>query len=132
MMGTRCGDIDPSIVEFISHKENASIDEVMTILNKRSGLLGISGLTHDMRDLELEWREFKDRRAKLAIDMFAYRSKISGSYFVTMGGADAICFTAGIGENSSLVRKIACEGLEFIGVELDDKAMKKQLVVKKG
>ncbi|MCE5304671.1 acetate kinase [bacterium] len=133
MMGTRSGDIDPSIIEYISHKESATIDEVMTILNKRSGLLGISGLTHDMRDLEVEWREFKDRRAKLAIDMFAHKvKKYLGSYFVTMGGADAICFTAGIGENSALVRKIACEGLEFIGIELDDQANEETVGGKEG
>ncbi len=122
MMGTRCGDLDPSVIEFIAHKENSTLEEVMQLLNKRSGLLGISGLTHDMRDLEAEWNEYRDRRAKLALDMFGNRiKKYVGAYYATMGGADAICFTAGIGENSPTIRKIACEGLNVLGVEIDDK-----------
>lgn len=122
MMGTRCGDLDPQVIEFIAHKENSTLEEVMQLLNKRSGLLGISGLTHDLRDLELEWNEYKDRRAKLAIDMFANRvRKYIGAYMAIMGGADAICFTAGIGENSSMIRRQATEGLEFLGIKLDEK-----------
>lgn len=133
MMGTRCGDLDPSVVEFIAHKENSTLEEVMQLLNKRSGLLGISGLTHDMRDLEAEWNEFKDRRAKLALDMFANRiKKYVGAYYATMGGADAICFTAGIGENSPVIRKIACEGLNVLGVEIDDKLNQETVGGKEG
>jgi acetate kinase len=133
MMGTRCGDLDPSVIEFIAHKENSTLEEVMQLLNKRSGLLGISGLTHDMRDLEAEWNEFKDRRAKLALDMFANRiKKYVGAYYATMGGADAICFTAGIGENSPAIRKIACEGLNVLGVEIDDKLNQETVGGKEG
>lgn len=133
MMGTRCGDLDPTVIEFIAHKENSSLEEVMQLLNKRSGLLGISGLTHDMRDLELEWVEYKDRRAKLALDMFSNRiKKYVGAYYATMDGADAICFAGGIGENSPIIRKIACEGLKVLGVHLDDKLNEETVGGKEG
>lgn len=133
MMGTRCGDLDPQVVEFIAHKENSTLEEVLQLLNKRSGLLGISGLTHDLRDLELEWNEYKDRRAKLAIDMFAARvRKYIGAYMAEMGGADAVCFTAGIGENSAMIRREACEGLEFLGIKLDDKLNNEMIRGKEG
>lgn len=133
MMGTRCGDLDPQVVEFIAHKENSTLEEVLQLLNKRSGLLGISGLTHDLRDLELEWNEYKDRRAKLAIDMFAARvRKYIGAYMAEMGGADAICFTAGIGENSAMIRRESCEGLEFIGIKLDEKLNNEMIGGKEG
>ena len=121
MMGTRCGDIDPTVIEFLSHKEGSTIDEVFSILNKRSGLLGISGLTNDMRDLEIEVKEHNDRRAKLAIDMFCSRvKKYIGAYLAEMNGCDAICFAAGIGENAAEVRKKICGNLENIGIILDD------------
>jgi len=133
MMGTRCGDLDPQVVEFIAHKENSTLEEVMQLLNKRSGLLGISGLTHDLRDLELEWNEYKDRRAKLAIDIFATRvRKYIGAYMAEMGGADAICFTAGIGENSAMIRRESCEGLEFLGIKIDDKLNEEMVKGKEG
>jgi acetate kinase len=120
VMGTRSGDVDPAILGFIAAKEGLSIHEVETMLNKQSGLLGISGLTHDMRVLQDEVREHDDRRAKLAIDIFCYRvRKYLGAFLAAMGGADAIVFTGGIGENSSEVRAIICEGLEWAGLSLD-------------
>ncbi|MDQ1267335.1 MAG: acetate kinase [Bacteroidota bacterium] len=126
MMGTRSGDIDPAIVEFLAHKEGASMDEIFSILNKRSGILGISGLTNDMRDLEIEVREHQDRRALLAIDMFSGRiKKYIGAYMAEMNGADAICFSAGIGENAPDIRKKACSELEFLGLEIDDELNEK-------
>jgi acetate kinase len=122
MMGTRSGDIDPSIIEYIAHKEATSFEEVFNILNKRSGLTGISGLTNDMRDLEEEEIEHKDRRAKLAIDMFCYRvKKYIGSYLAVLNGAQAICFTGGIGENSSTIRSRVCSNMENLGVKIDEK-----------
>lgn len=125
IMGTRCGDIDPSIVEYIMHKEGTTIDEVFAMLNKRSGVLGISGLTNDMRDLIQEYEEFQDRRAKLALEMFANSvRKYIGAYIANMNGAEAICFSAGIGENSPQVRKMICENFDFIGVQLDPKKNK--------
>ena len=121
MMGTRSGDIDPQVIEVIAHKEGTSIEEVFNILNKRSGLLGISGLTNDMRDLEEEESGHNDRRAALAIDMFAYRVKrYMGNYLALLNGADAICFTGGIGENGADVRKKICSNLENLGIEIDD------------
>ena len=94
-----------------------------TLLNKQSGLLGISGLTHDMRDLLAESQEHDDRRARLAIQIFAYRArKYIGSYLAAMGGADAVVFTGGIGENSPEIRRLVCEGLEWFGLTLDEEA----------
>jgi acetate kinase len=120
VMGTRSGDVDPAILGFIAAKEGLSIHEVETMLNKQSGLLGISGLSHDMRGLQDEAREHDDRRAKLAIDIFCYRArKYIGAFLAAMGGADAIVFTGGIGENSAVVRAGICEGLEWAGLTLD-------------
>lgn len=120
LMGTRSGDIDPSVHEFLMHKEGMSIQEVDTLLNKQSGLLGLSGLTNDMRDLLDEEREHQDRRAALAIQIFCHRIKnYIGAYLAEMGGADAVVFTGGIGENSSLIRQRAVAGLEFLGIEID-------------
>src|ERR1700688_469607 len=120
VMGTRSGDVDPAILGFIAAKESLSLHEVETMLNKQSGLLGISGLTHDMRVLQDEVREHDDRRAKLAIDIFCYRvRKYIGAFLAAMGGADAIVFTGGIGENSPAVRANICEGLEWAGLSLD-------------
>jgi acetate kinase len=121
VMGTRSGDIDPAIVDFVSAKEGLSPQEVETLLNKQSGLIGISGLTNDMRDLLAEARENNDRRARLAIEIFCYRAKkYVGAYLAAMGGADAIVFTGGIGENSPEVRALICDGLEWLGLELDE------------
>lgn len=119
-MGTRAGDMDPSIVDFVSLKEGLSAREVESLLNKQSGLLGISGLTHDMRDLLDEAHENKDRRALLAIQMFCYRvRKYLGAYLAAMSGADAIVFSGGIGENSAEIRAQICAGLEWFGLQLD-------------
>jgi acetate kinase len=121
MMGTRSGDIDPTIIDFLMHKEGSGVDEMFSMLNKRSGLLGISGLTNDMRDLESEADEHQDRRAILAIDMFAHRvKKYIGAYMAEMGGTEAICFAGGIGENSATLRKRILSGFEWFGVKLDE------------
>ena len=119
-MGTRSGDLDPAIVDFIGAKEGFSPAEVENVLNKQSGLLGISGLTNDMRELLAEADEHDDRRAWLAIELFAYRArKYIGGYLAAMDGADAICFAGGIGENAAPVRAMICEGLRWMGVEID-------------
>jgi acetate kinase len=121
VMGTRSGDLDPAIMEFIAAKEGLSTREIETLMNKQSGLLGISGLTSDMRELLAEEREENDRRAKLAIDIFCYRArKYIGAYLAAMNGTDAIVFTGGIGENSPEVRARICDGLQWIGIELDE------------
>jgi acetate kinase len=121
VMGTRSGDLDPAILEFIATKEGLSAGEVETLLNKQSGLLGISGLTSDMRELLDEAREQNDRRALLAIEIFCYRvRKYIGAYLAAMNGADAVVFTGGIGENSWEVRARICEGLQWAGLDVDD------------
>ena len=120
VMGTRSGDIDPAIIDFITAKEGLTPQEVDSILNKQSGLIGISGLTNDMRELLDEERESGDRRARLAIDIFCYRiRKYVGAYLAALGGSDALIFTGGIGENSPEIRARVCEGLAWMGVELD-------------
>ncbi len=120
VMGTRCGDIDASVLEFLHHKEGMSFEELDGLLNKRSGLLGISGLTNDMRDLLEEESAHQDRRAHLAIEIFCLRvKKYLGSYLARMNGADAIVFTGGIGENSPDVRARICRDLEFLGIAVD-------------
>jgi acetate kinase len=121
LMGTRAGDLDCSVVEFLKHKEGLDIQETMTLLNKQSGLLGLSGLTSDMRDLLLEDREHDDRRSRLAIEIYCRRAKsYIGRYFAEMGGAQAVVFTGGVGENSPEIRRKICEGLECIGLRLDN------------
>jgi acetate kinase len=121
VMGTRSGDMDPAIVDFIAAKEGFTAQEVDTILNKQAGLLGVSGLTNDMRELLDEARENNDRRARLAVEIFCYRvRKYVGAYLAAMGGADALVFTGGIGENSAEVRARICGGLGWMGVELDE------------
>ena len=123
VMGTRSGDIDPAIIDFVGAKEGLSAQEVDLVLNKQSGLLGISGLTNDMRELLDESHESGDRRAGLAVEIFCYRvRKYVGAYLAAAGGADALVFTGGIGENSAEVRKRVCEGLGWMGVELDPAA----------
>lgn len=120
VMGTRSGDLDAAIIEFISVKEGLNLQEVESLLNKQSGLLGISGLTNDMRELLAESKENNDRRAKLAIEMFCYRaSRYIGSYLAAMNGADAIIFTGGIGENAPEIRALICENLTWMGIELE-------------
>ncbi len=118
-MGTRCGDIDVSIMEFIANSEGMSVSETATMLNKKSGVLGISGVSSDFRDLEKAASE-GNKRAQLALDVFTYSvAKIAGSYIVAMGGLDAIVFTAGIGENDMSVRAAIAKRLEFLGVKID-------------
>jgi acetate kinase len=120
VMGTRSGDVDPSVIDFIAAKEGLSAREVESLLNKQSGLLGISGLTDDMRELLAEAHEHDDRRARLAVEIFCYRArKYIGAYLAAMNGADAIVFTGGIGENSAEVRANICAGLSWLGIELD-------------
>ena len=120
VMGTRCGDIDPALVEHIALKEGMSLRETNTLLNKQSGLLGVSGLTNDMRELLDEEREYGDRRATLAIDLFVRRVKhYIGAYLAELGGAEGVVFSGGIGENSPDVRRRVCEGLGWLGIELD-------------
>ena len=120
VMGTRSGDIDPSVIDYISHKEGLGLAEMITVLNKHSGLLGISGMTSDVRELMDEAEEHQDRRVLLALDMFAKRvRKYIGGYYADLGGADAVCFAGGIGENAAPIRARICEGLESLGLTLD-------------
>ncbi|MFG6355893.1 MAG: acetate kinase [Acetatifactor sp.] len=123
IMGTRSGDIDPAIIEFLAHKENKSIDEIMNILNKKSGVLGLSNnLSSDFRDLEEGYHK-GDTYAACAMKTFAYRvAKYIGAYTAAMNGVDLICFTAGVGENAALVRTMICEYLGYLGVTLDQEA----------
>ena len=126
LMGTRSGSVDPTIISYIAKKEDKTIDEVMDILNKKSGVLGISGVSSDFRDLQKGMEEGNER-CKKAIEMFAYRvAGYIGSYVVAMGGADAICFTAGIGENTSIVRELVLDRLKALGVTWDSEANKKR------
>jgi acetate kinase len=121
VMGTRSGDLDPAIVGVIARKEGMSPSEVDTLLNTQSGLLGVSGLTNDMRELQAEMKEHDDRRVRLAIELFCYRArKYIGAYLAAMGGADAVVFTGGIGENSPDVRARICSGMEWAGLRIDD------------
>ncbi len=121
VMGTRSGDLDPAVVNTIARKDGLSPFEVNTLLNTQSGLLGISGLTNDMRELQAELREHDDRRVRLAIEIFCYRArKYIGAYLAAMGGADAVVFTGGIGENSPDVRARICSGMDWCGLRLDE------------
>ncbi len=121
VMGTRSGDLDPALLEHVAVKEGLSQHEMSTLLNKNSGLLGISGLTNDMRELIQEADENDDRRARLAIEVFCYRArKYIGSYLAAMGGAQSIVFTGGIGENSARIRAQICDGLQWMGMTLDE------------
>lgn len=120
-MGTRCGDIDPAIPGFLAQVENIGMDEVDTMLNKRSGVLGISGISSDFRDIS-DAIERGNERAKLALDVFIYSiKKYIGAYAAAMGGLDVICFTAGVGENDDYLRYEVCKDLGFLGVEINQK-----------
>ena len=131
-MGTRSGDLDPAIVNVIARKEGMSSSEVDTLLNTQSGLLGISGLTNDMRELQAELKEHEDRRVRLAIEIFCYRArKYVGAYLASMGGADAIVFTGGIGENSPEIRAQICDNMEWAGLKLDA-SRNKEIVAREG
>jgi acetate kinase len=121
VMGTRSGDLDPAILDYVAIKEGLSTSELDSMLNKQSGLLGVSGLTADMRELLDEEAESGDRRARLAIDLFCYRvRKYIGSYLAAMNGADAIVFTGGIGANSARIRARICADMQWLGIELDE------------
>jgi acetate kinase len=120
VMGTRSGDIDPAIINCMATKEGLSTHEVEALLNTQSGLLGISGLTNDMRVLLQELEDHDDRRVRVAIEVFCYRArKYIGAFLACMNGAEAIIFTGGIGENSPPIRQRICEGLEWVGLKLD-------------
>lgn len=122
MMGTRSGDLDPAIVPYAMGKEDLTIGEISSMLNKHSGLQAISGLSSDMREIT-EAMEAGDKNAKLAFEMYEYRlRKYIGAYAAAMNGVDAIVFTAGVGENSEALRKRVCENLTYLGVEFDDAA----------
>lgn len=128
IMGTRSGDIDPAIIEFIAHKESKSIDEIMSVLNKKSGVLGLSdNLSSDFRDLEAGYHEGNERAIN-TMETFAYRvAKYIGAYTAAMNGVDIICFTAGVGENSAFIRSMICNHyLGYLGVKLDEEANKKR------
>lgn len=119
LMGTRCGSIDPAIVPILMEKENLSTSEIDEVMNKKSGVFGVSGVSSDFRDLE-EAAVAGNKRARLALEMFAYQvRKIMGSYIFAMGGVDAIIFTAGIGENDANTRARICDELDIFGIELD-------------
>ena len=121
LMGTRCGDLDPAIIGFLTDQMNLTAREVDRILNKNSGLLGISGISSDMRDVKAAAEaQVPDPRAEAAIEVFCYRiSKYIGAYAAALGGLDAVVFTAGIGENEPMVRRRALAGLEFMGLQID-------------
>jgi len=119
IMGTRVGDIDPSTILYIMGKEELTISEANTLLNKHSGLIGLSGESSDMREIETAVLE-GNKRAQNAFDVFCYRiRKYAGAYAAAMGGIDALVFTGGIGENSEMVRRTVCENMNFLGIELD-------------
>jgi acetate kinase len=121
LMGTRAGDIDSGLLLHLMRTESADVDKLETLLGKQSGLKGLSGLSHDLRDIEPKAEE-GDARAKLALDVFCYRvRKYIGAYTVALDGVDAIVFTGGIGEHSARIRKSIADGLEVLGVELDRK-----------
>jgi acetate kinase len=122
MMGTRSGDFDPAIIFYLHNEVGMSLADIEKMVFKQSGLLGVSGQSNDMRILE-EKATAGDSRSQLAREMFAYMvKKYVGAYAAAMGGIDALVFTAGIGENNQTVRRLVCEGLGFLGIELDEAA----------
>ena len=124
VMGTRSGDIDPSIIEFISKKENKNIDEIMNLLNKQSGVQGMSNVSSDFRDINAAM-DTGNEMARIAFDVFVYRvAKYIGGYVAAMNGVDAIAFTAGVGENDHKVRAEVCEYLGYLGITIDQEANK--------
>ena len=127
IMGTRSGDIDPAIMEFLAHKENKSIDEIMTILNKKSGVYGLSDfLSSDFRDIEDGYFANQENAVR-AMNVFCYHVvKYIGAYIAAMNGVDIIAFTAGVGENGPLVRTLVCEHLGYMGIKLDEEANQKR------
>lgn len=131
IMGTRSGDIDPTVIQYIAHKENKTLEEVLNILNKKSGVLGLSEYSSDFRDI-LKRAGEGEEKATLALDAFVYRIvKYIGSYIAAMNGVDAIAFTAGLGENNAKVRNMICSSLAYVGVELDQAANEEAAGVEK-
>ena len=123
IMGTRSGDVDAAVVQFIANKENKTVDEVLNILNKESGVLGMSGVSSDFRDVGKAAEE-GNHRAEVALEAFRYRViKYIGSYVAAMNGVDAITFTAGVGENDASARKMICDSLSYLGIKIDDEKM---------
>ena len=122
-MGTRSGDVDPAVVQFICNKEGKDVNEVLNILNKKSGVLGMSGgISSDFRDIE-KAKESGNHLAAVALDAFVYRvAKYVGAYTAAMDGVDVIAFTAGLGENGKSMRKAVCEHLSYLGIKIDDEA----------
>ncbi len=119
LMGSRCGDLDPAVIFYVMHKEDLTEQQASTMLNKHSGLYGISGLSNDMREILAEEAKGNER-ARLAADMFCYRlKKYVAAYAAVMGGADAVIFTGGIGENAAPIRERSIRGLEFAGIRID-------------
>jgi acetate kinase len=117
VMGTRSGDLDPALVGYLAHKENARVSEVQSWLNNRSGLLGLSGVSSDMRELVTT---LENPRSRLAVEVFCYRArKYLGAYLAALGGADAVIFSGGIGENTPQVREKICSNMQWCGLELD-------------
>ena len=129
IMGTRSGDVDPAVIEFIAHKEGKSIEEITNMLNKESGVLGLSdGFSSDFRDLEDAWEKEKNPNAARALKAYALRTaKYVGAYAAAMNGVDAVCFTAGVGENSPIMRTMICgDYLGYLGITLDEEANAKR------
>ena len=125
IMGTRSGDVDPSIIEFIAQKENLSLSEVINVLNKKSGVEALSGVSSDFRDIENAAKE-GNKRAELAQKVFSYRvAKYVGSYVAAMNGVDVICFTAGVGENDGRVRELVMENLAYLGIKVNEEVNSK-------
>ena len=119
-MGTRCGDLDPGVIGYLEREEKLSASQIDEILNKKSGLIGLSGISSDMREI-LEAADSGDRRALLALKTYCYRvRKYVGAYVASLGGMHALVFTGGIGEGSAVVRALALQGLECMGITLDE------------
>lgn len=126
LMGTRSGDVDPGAMQFIMHKENMDIDQMLDVLNKKSGVYGMSGVSSDFRDVENAAND-GNKKAEVALEAFAYRvAKYVGAYTAAMSGVDVIAFTAGVGENDKITRKKVCEHMAFLGIQVDDEANSKR------
>lgn len=122
IMGTRSGDVDPGVMQFLMHKENMDIDQMLNVLNKKSGVFGVSGVSSDFRDLG-DAAANGNKRAEIALESFAYRvAKYVGAYAAAMNGVDVIAFTAGVGENDKNARRMVCSYLAFLGITLDEEA----------
>jgi acetate kinase len=120
IMGTRTGDLDLGVLTYIMHKEEIGLNATNTLINKHSGMLGVTGVSSDMREIEKEAFENNNERAALGLKMYNYRiKKYIGAYLAALGGADALIFTGGIGENAVETREEICRGLEFMGIEFD-------------